>query len=92
MHFLTETVPGDIALMFLTYLGFCLLLMYLFIRADRQWNKREVEMTRARASDIVAERNGGDRMRDLTECSAHHDIHCACFVKGDDTPARDKDA
>ena len=92
MQFIIETVPSDIALMFVTYLSFCLLLMYLFIRADFEWNKREVAMLHERLRTQSSERNDCDRLHDLTVCSEHHDIQCACFLHGGDADERNKDS
>jgi len=87
MQFITETVPNDIALMFMVYLGFCLLLMYLFIRADCEWNKREMKLTRERMRLLSADHEKSQRMRELVTCSIHHDVNCACFLHGKDTDA-----
>lgn len=82
MQFIVDTVPNDIALMFLTYLGFCLLLMYLFIRADCEWNKREIKLSHDRLRLLSADHCKSDRLRELTACSVHHDVNCACFLHG----------
>lgn len=92
MQFIVETVPNDIALMFVTYLGFCMLLMYLFIRADCEWNKREMKMSRERLRILSADHEKSDRLRELTVCSVHHDINCACFLRSDDADATSKNA
>lgn len=84
MHFIAETVPNDIALMFITYLGFCLLLMYLFIRADCEWNKREMKLSRERMRLLSADHEKTERLRELTACSVHHDVNCSCFLHGKD--------
>lgn len=83
MHFLIETVPDDIVLMLATYVGFCLVLMALFIRADRNWSRREMEMIAERARAVVPAQENGDRLRNLAICSERHDIDCTCFVQGD---------
>lgn len=44
MHFVTEAVPGEITLMFVSYLLFCTVLMYLFVKADREWGRLEVSL------------------------------------------------
>jgi hypothetical protein len=44
MHFITESVPGEITLMFISYLVFCTVLMYLFVRTDREWGSLEVSL------------------------------------------------
>ncbi|MCW5298278.1 hypothetical protein [Herbaspirillum lusitanum] len=92
MQFIVETVPNDIALMFVTYLGFCMLLMYLFIRADCEWNKREMKMSRERLRMLSADHEKSDRLRELTVCSVHHDVNCACFLRGNDADATGKNA
>lgn len=86
MQFITDTVPNDIALMFLTYLGFCLVLMYLFIRADCEWNKREIKLSRERLRVLCDDHGKMERLRELTACSTQHDVNCACFLhaKNDD--------
>ncbi|AON55401.1 hypothetical protein [Herbaspirillum seropedicae] len=44
MHFVTDSVPGEITLMFISYLVFCTVLMYLFVRTDREWGQMEVSL------------------------------------------------
>lgn len=92
MQFIVETVPNDITLMFITYLGFCLLLMYLFIRADSEWNKREMKMSHERLRVLSSDHEKSDRLRDLTACSVHHDLSCACFLHSNDALATRKNA
>jgi len=92
MQFIVEAVPNDIALMFVTYLGFCMLLMYLFIRADCEWNKREMKMSRERLLALSADHEKSDRLRELTACSVHHDVNCACFLHSNDADATSKNA
>lgn len=81
MQFIIETIPNDIALMFVTYLGFCLLLMFLFIRADCKWNKREMNMACDHLRLLSEDHDKSGRLRELTACSAHHDVDCACFLQ-----------
>ncbi|AKZ62960.1 hypothetical protein F506_10030 [Herbaspirillum hiltneri N3] len=92
MQFIVDTVPNDIALMFVTYLGFCMLLMFLFIRADCEWNKREMKLSRERLRVLSADRENSDRLRELTACSVHHDVNCACFLHSNDADATGKNA
>jgi DNA-binding transcriptional regulator/RsmH inhibitor MraZ len=51
MHFVAEAVPGEITLMFVSYLLFCTVLMYLFVKTDREWGRLEVSL------DSVPRRN-----------------------------------
>ena len=44
MHFVTESIPGEITLMFISYLVFCTVLMYLFVKTDSEWCKLEVSL------------------------------------------------
>ncbi|MFL9927484.1 hypothetical protein PQR62_24635 [Herbaspirillum lusitanum] len=44
MHFVVESVPGEITLMFVSYLLFCSILMYLFVRTDNEWGRLEVNL------------------------------------------------
>ncbi|MFJ3058179.1 hypothetical protein [Herbaspirillum sp. NPDC087042] len=44
MHFVTESIPGEITLMFISYLVFCTVLMYLFVKTDSEWGKLEVSL------------------------------------------------
>lgn len=44
MQFVTESIPGEITLMFISYLVFCTVLMYLFIKTDSEWGKLEVSL------------------------------------------------
>jgi hypothetical protein len=81
MQFIIETVPNDIALMFGTYLGFCLLLMYLFIRADYEWNRRAMTLSRERMRVLSNEHEKNERLRELGACSVHHDVNCTCFLR-----------
>jgi hypothetical protein len=80
MQFIIETVPSDIALMFATYLGFCLVLMYLFIRANCEWNKREMRLSRERMRLLSADHDKNQRLHELTICTVHHDVDCSCFL------------
>lgn len=82
MQFIVDTVPNDIALMFMTYLGFCLVLMYLFIRADCEWNKRELKLSRERLRLLSVDHGKTERLRELTACSVHHEVNCSCFLHG----------
>ncbi len=84
MQFIIETVPHDIALMFATYLAFCLVLMYLFIRADYEWNKREMNLSRERMRRLSNDHEKNQRLHELTTCSVHHDVNCSCFLHGKD--------
>lgn len=52
MYAVAESVPGEITLMFISYLLFCTVLMYLFVTADREWGRMEV------ALDNADKRNG----------------------------------
>ncbi|EJL84226.1 hypothetical protein PMI16_03967 [Herbaspirillum sp. CF444] len=92
MQFIVDTVPNDIALMFLTYLSFCLVLMYLFIRADCEWNKREVKLSRERLRLLSVDQGKMERLRELTACSVHHDVNCACFLHGKNDDANRTEA
>lgn len=52
MYAVAESVPGEITLMFISYLVFCTVLIYLFVTADREWGRMEV------ALDNVGKRDG----------------------------------
>ncbi|WP_034293428.1 hypothetical protein [Herbaspirillum sp. RV1423] len=92
MQFIIETVPSDIALMFIIYLGFCLLLMYLFIRADCEWNKREMKMSREHLHAPSSEQDAAERLPELTACSARQEIDCSsCLLNGHNAEGQGKD-
>lgn len=44
MQFVAQSVPGEITLMFVSYLLFCSVLMYLFIKTDREWGRLEASI------------------------------------------------
>ncbi|NUU00953.1 hypothetical protein [Herbaspirillum robiniae] len=54
MHFVAESVPGEITLMFISYLMFCTVLMYLFVKTDREWGRMEVSLDDAGRRDPEA--------------------------------------
>lgn len=95
MHFITESVPGEITLMFISYLVFCTVLMYLFVRTDREWGSLEVSLDElaenrlplANATRYAAverdERsmfNNGLTRPSLQHCAQYHDVDCTCFM------------
>jgi hypothetical protein len=88
MQFITETVSNDIALMFATYLGFCLVLMYLFIRTNCEWNKREMRLSRERIRLLSANHDKNRRLHELAVCTLHHDVNCSCFLHRQDDGAQ----
>lgn len=51
MYAVAESVPGEITLMFISYLLFCTVLMYLFVTADREWGRMEVALDDAGKRD-----------------------------------------
>ncbi|MBG7620477.1 hypothetical protein I5R65_13455 [Herbaspirillum sp. AP02] len=95
MHFVTESVPGEITLMFISYLVFCTVLMYLFVRTDREWGSLEVSL-----DELIQDRppmastmryavvDGDDRSMfnngltrpSLQHCAQYHDVDCTCFM------------
>lgn len=97
MHFITESVPGEITLMFISYLVFCTVLMYLFIKTDKEWGSLEVSLedvgqrdqqVMASALRYVAvdaqERslfNNGLTWPSLQHCAQYHDVDCTCFMQ-----------
>ncbi|WP_050466067.1 hypothetical protein [Herbaspirillum chlorophenolicum] len=44
MTIVAESVPGEITLMFISYLLFCTVLIYLFVMTDREWGRLEVSL------------------------------------------------
>lgn len=42
MYFVIEFVLGEIILMFISYLVFCIVLMYFFVKIDKEWGSLEV--------------------------------------------------
>jgi hypothetical protein len=94
MHFITESVPGEITLMFISYLVFCTVLMYLFVRTDREWGSLEVSLmnwprTACRWPTPCATRpwndersmfNNGLTRPSLQHCAQYHDVDCTCFM------------
>ena len=54
MHFVAESVPSEITLMFISYLMFCTVLMYLFVKTDREWGRMEVSLDDAGRRDPEA--------------------------------------
>jgi len=97
MSFITESVPGEITLMFISYLLFCTVLMILFVRTDREWGRLEVALDDAPARgdapatamlfagvDNSPESAYGDMAlrQSLRYCAAHHQSSCSCFLHG----------
>lgn len=99
MHFVTEAVPGEITLMFISYLLFCTVLMYLFVKTDREWGRLEVsldepgrrnETASASALSFSSADIGPQPMfadaaahTSLRHCAEHHELGCACFLRKD---------
>ncbi|EJN02584.1 hypothetical protein [Herbaspirillum sp. YR522] len=95
MHFVSESVPGEITLMFISYLLFCTVLMYLFVKTDREWGRLEVSLDEVpvksdapiaamlfSAADAGAEPMYGDiaLRQSLRHCATHHQSSCSCFL------------
>lgn len=97
MSFITESVPGEITLMFISYLLFCTVLMYLFVKTDREWGRLEVSLDdvplKSDAPAAAMLFSGADMGREpvysdmalrqsLRHCAAHHQSSCSCFLHG----------
>lgn len=54
MQFVAETVPGEITLMFISYLLFCTVLMYLFVKTDKEWGRMEVSLDDVKRDEDAA--------------------------------------
>ncbi|MBP0596547.1 hypothetical protein J8I26_00370 [Herbaspirillum sp. LeCh32-8] len=97
MQFVAETVPGEITLMFISYLLFCTVLMYLFVKTDNEWGRLEVSLGDAKrdqeaaaasallfsSAEIAAEPMFTDEAARqlLRHCAEHHDVDCNCFMQ-----------
>ncbi|MCP1573558.1 hypothetical protein RB25_25520 [Herbaspirillum rubrisubalbicans] len=97
MHFLAESLTGEITLMFISYLIFCTVLMYLFVKTDREWGQLEVSLddvgqrephamaTTMRYTALAADDrslfNNGLTRPSLQHCAQYHDIDCTCFMQ-----------
>lgn len=104
MHFVTESVPGEITLMFVSYLLFCSVLMYLFVKTDREWGRMEVSLDEGprgeqaagasallfSSAEIGAEPMFADEAsrQSLRHCTQHHDVECTCFMQRRDGVAQ----
>ena len=73
-------VPDDTSLMLGIYLGCCLALMYLLIRVDCAWNRREMDLSHERMRRLVPDYKRSERLQELTLCSVHHELGCVCFL------------
>ena len=81
MQTILDIVSNDIALMFIIYIAFCLFLMYLFIRADNEWNQRESDLSQERMRLLSSDEERSERLYGLNDCLAHHDVNCTCFLQ-----------
>jgi hypothetical protein len=103
MSFITESVPGEITLMFISYLLFCTVLMYLFVKTDREWGRLEVSFDDmpqkpelpASAMLFQGAGNGAEPAysdialrQSLRHCAAHHQSSCSCFLHGQNDARR----
>lgn len=95
MHFVTESVPGEITLMFISYLVFCTVLMYLFVKTDREWGRLEISLDEPAGerppmagvmryavvdADDRSMFNNGLTRPSLQHCAQYHDVDCTCFM------------
>jgi len=80
MQLIMQTVPDDTAFMLAAYLACCLGLMYLLIRVDSAWNRREINLSHERMRLLESHYRKHGRLQALTACSAHHELHCVCFL------------
>lgn len=97
MHFVAESVPGEITLMFVSYLLFCTVLMYLFVKTDSEWGRMEVSLDEVprnpeaagasallfSSAEIGAEQDFADEAarQSLRHCTQHHELECTCFMQ-----------
>lgn len=97
MQFITESVPGEITLMFISYLVFCTVLMYLFVKTDKEWGNLEVSLddmslrdqqamvSAMRYASVDADErslfNNGLTRPSLQHCAQYHDVDCTCFMQ-----------
>ncbi|MBO9538402.1 hypothetical protein [Herbaspirillum sp.] len=87
MYAIAETVPGEVTLMFISYLLFCTVLMYLFVTADREWGRLEMALDDAdagkrgeeqAASSLLFQEAGADPMWAFSEMDVGQSLrHCA---------------